>query len=299
MNRRSFIKAATSFGTAAILPGISLAQTGCPAGVKIEGEAIEVTRQDTLRETLPLLYRQSPITLLGHHMHSDPLPLIFPFGADHIRVMVETGKKHLVLEFPVALQSLFDGISDGSRSMRELAATMIIPWLKPRENMAVMMNIGRGLPAMRAQGIQVHCVDTGLTEVSMEDIKALNDYLTGKGPENKEANQRILAARMDDRQRLALIDERTKRESCLALLGAMHLQDHEHSIKSLLGGTNGSTHINLYGSQSLYSEAHEKYCHYTGDYAALIEEDKILQTGNKALPLKRNALLENPVPAPA
>lgn len=284
MDRRHFIKAVTGLGVSMIIPSETFAQIACPQGVLIDNATLAGLPQAPLLEVMPQLYQETPSVLLGHHMHTDPLPLIYAFGKDHINAMKQSGKKHLVAEFPIELQSLFDEIADGSRHPYELVRGLVIPWLNPRQNKAVMMTIAQGLPLMKEAGIGFHCCDTSMSEVSVEDLRAMNEYLKGKAPENKEASKRILDARLDDRARYSLLRAKTGNDPYVAIIGAMHLQSHPHSIRSLCGD-NAKFTISMYGNASVFQEAHEKYCHYDADYAVLIDDNLALQTGKRALPI--------------
>ncbi len=238
---------------------------------------------------LPGLYAQSPVTLVGDTLHNRPEGMLFFFGLKNVEYLRNAGKKSVFIEAPPAFQKLLDGTARGLLGPNELAASFVIPWLQPKENMAVIRNMWRGLRMMSMSGIAVHAVDQMQAQLTPEEIKDFTDHMVGRKLLSDQQLVDIMQKRSDDTLLHQAILEKAGDRPYVVLHGAHHFESRAKSLRGLLDARN-PVHINIYADRAAYADP--RACGYTAPYAHIVAENKIF-----AAAVPRAQVLKSLLPA--
>lgn len=267
MDRRRFI-GTLGAGLALTTPFARAGNTHCARDLS----CLSATGQQPLsQDFLTQFYSHKRVSEIGMPDHTDPTSLFMFFSATNINAMQAARVSLALAEFPVAMQPLFDDLAELRVSPVMAASTIVIPWLPPAMMVAAARTIAFGTWRLATAGIRIRCRDIDTS--TAEDREKLNQYLRG-GTLDQAANDRILAARMDDRARAELmlrdIDTLGPDSRAVIFHGALHFEDHPHSLKTLLRAHN-APQMNIYSTADSFNSAAAP-AYLAPDYICLTEE---------------------------
>lgn len=267
MDRRRFI-GTLGAGLALATP---FARAGNPTCAR-DLSCLSVTGQQPLSEDfLKQFYSDKRVSMIGMPDHTDPTSLFMFFSAANINAMQAARVSKALVEFPVAMQPLFDDLAELRVSPVMASSTIVIPWLPPAMMVAAARTIAFGTWRLASAGIRIQCRDIDTSTAA--DREKFTQYLRG-GALDQAANDRILAARMDDRARAELmvrdIDSLGQDSRAVIFHGALHFEDHPHNLKSLMQSY-GAPQMNIYSTADSFNNAGAPV-YLAPDYICLTEE---------------------------